>query len=100
MNVVRLKTHTLDHGSPSGFYKCDQCNKEFNEEWKMSAHRKIHTKYQCDQCEKSFQYLDIKKKHILVTHEKTKLYCHFFNNRKTCPYDDRCVFLHEDLEML
>ena len=27
--------------------------------------------------------------------ENKKLYCHFYNNKKTCPYNDECVFLHE-----
>ena len=57
---------------------------------------KIHEKYQCEQCEKSFKYADIKKKHILITHENAKFYCHFYNNKKPCPYDEECVFLHED----
>ena len=77
-------------------FKCDQCTKEFNEEWKMKAHKKKHKKFQCEQCEKNFESLDIKKKHVLIYHENTKLYCHFFNNGKTCPYDERCVFMHED----
>ena len=28
--------------------------------------------------------------------KKIKLYCHYFNNKKTCPYEEECVFLHED----
>ena len=76
-------------------FKCDQCTKEFNEEWKMKAHTKKHKRYQCEQCEKTFEYLDIKKKYVLIYHENNKLYCHFFNNGKTCPYAERCVFMHE-----
>ena len=34
-----------------------------------------------------------------ISHENGKFYCHFFNNRKTCPYADKCVFLHEDSKM-
>ena len=57
---------------------------------------KMQDKYHCGQCEKSFKYEDVKRKHILNTHENAKFYCHFYNNKKTCPYDDECVFLHED----
>ena len=40
--------------------------------------------------------MDIKKKHVFIIHENTKLYCHFYNNEKTCPFADECIFLHED----
>jgi hypothetical protein len=50
-------------------FKCDHCTKVFNEEWKLSSHNNKHEKYQCDQCEKSFDYLDIKRKCILISHE-------------------------------
>ena len=53
-------------------------------------------KYKCEACDKTFKYLEIKKKHVLIQHENTKLYCHFYNNQKTCPYEDECIFLHED----
>lgn len=82
--------------SSFGVYKCDQCNKEFDQGWKLSAHEKKHKRYQCDKCENCYEYLDILKKHKLVSHENTKLYCHFYNNEKTCPYDERCIFLHKD----
>ena len=31
-----------------------------------------------------------------ITHEDTKLYCHYFNNEKICPFDKDCIFLHEN----
>ena len=34
-----------------------------------------------------------------ISHESLKIYCHYFNNSKTCPFDDECVFLHEDAEI-
>ena len=80
-------------------FKCLYCKKEFNEEWKKQAHMKIHKKYPCNLCDKTFKYLDIMKKHVLIVHEKAKLYCHFYNNRKTCPYDAECVFLHENSKL-
>ena len=82
--------------SSTGEFKCDQCKKEFDQEWKMNAHERKHKRYQCDRCDQSFEYQDILRKHKLVSHENTKLYCHFYNNEKTCPYDERCIFLHED----
>ena len=34
-------------------------------------------------------------KHQQIAHENVKLYCHFFNNLKNCPFKEECVFLHE-----
>ena len=84
-------THTM--------LKCAYCEKEFNEEWKKQAHMQIHKKYPCNVCDKTFKYLDIMNKHVQIVHEKAKLYCHFFNNKKTCPYDKECVFLHENSKL-
>ena len=47
-------------------------------------------KYQCD---KTFKHLDFKN--ILESHESVKLYCHFFNNKKTS-FGDKYIFLHDD----
>ena len=33
-----------------------------------------------------------------AVHEDVTLYCHYFNNDKDRPYDDVCIFLHEDSE--
>jgi hypothetical protein len=93
---VSLKKHKTVHEPSKNAFKCDECAKDFNEEWMLSAHLKTHKKYKCEKCDKSFKYLDIKKKHVLIQHENTKLYCHFYNNEKTCPFDDECIFLHED----
>jgi hypothetical protein len=54
-------------------FKCEECETEYIEEWKLRAHEKKHKKYQCDQCAKSLDYLHIKKKQIIRSHEKTKL---------------------------
>ena len=31
-----------------------------------------------------------------AVHEDTQLYCHYFNNDKECPFDDHCIYLHEE----
>ena len=72
-------------------FKCGTCEKEFCEEWKLKAHVKTHNNFKCEQCEKTFANLDVKKKHVLITHENVKLYCHFYNNEKTCPFADKCI---------
>ena len=70
--------------------ECDHCEKEFNQEWKLNAHLQTCRMNKCDVCDKTFKYEDLKKKHMLISHENFKLYCHFFNNEKTCPYDEDC----------
>ena len=71
----------------------------FKEEWKLNAHLKSHEKYSCDHCDKRFKFQDIKDKHVKIAHESLKIYCHYFNNSKTCPFDNECVFLHEDAKI-
>ena len=92
----KLREHKdNEHNAEKEIFKCDMCEYEFDEEWKRSAHSKIH-KYKCEQCEKSFKYLDIKRKHVAISHENGKFYCHYFNNKLTCPYAEECIFLHKD----
>ena len=71
------------------------CGVEVNEEWKMNAHMKQHEK-KCNECDLSFKYQGILEKHLKISHEKLKIYCHFYKNHKSCPYGEKCVFLHED----
>ena len=65
----------------------------------MKPHLKTHKKFQCDQCGKSFKYLELLTKHTKIDHENCKLYCHYFNNKKVCPFIEECLFLHEEAEI-
>jgi ribosomal protein L33 len=61
----------------------------------MKSHEEIKP-FKCDQCEKEFYVMWRMKKHI-EGHGETKKYCHFFNNKVSCPYDDvGCKFNHEE----
>ena len=105
-----MKDHK-EHRVNSDTFMCDQCDKEFDEEWKLCIHLKKHKKYSCDQCSKTFSYINAKNKHIQITHGNLKIYCHFYNNNTTCPFDDAdfcrygvkcerdyCMFKHDYLE--
>ena len=94
-----LKKHRKRHNSNQVMFQCDECERNFKEEWKLNAHIKSHEKYSCDHCDKRFKFQDIRDKHVKIAHESLKIYCHFFNNGKTCPFNDECVFLHEDAEI-
>ena len=97
-DVLDVKKIRNNKKSTSRVYKCDNCEKEFDEEWKLRAHMKTHKNFKCENCEKTFANIDIKKKHVLISHENVKLYCNFYNNQKTCPFDDKCIFLHHNSE--
>ena len=93
-----LKKHKSEHEVTNEVYECSQCDKTFNEDWKMNAHIKTHQKFKCDKCDKSFKFLELLTKHVKISHENVKLYCHFFNNKKVCPFKEECLFLHEEAD--
>ena len=80
-------------------YKCEECEKCFKDENKLQNHRdKMHVKFECDECEKVFKYEAVLEKHKEATHEDFQLFCHYDNNDKDCPFDDECMYIHEDSE--
>ena len=55
-------------------YHCDICEKKFLLKWRMIKHKKIHT-------------------------ENSHRACHYFNNKKECPYEEiGCKYLHADAD--
>ena len=93
-----VKEPQENHDLTKEIFKCDHCERDFNEKWKLNAHLKVCKVKKCDVCDKTFKYTDLLKKHKLIAHENFKLYCHFFNNEKSCP-NKECVFLHEESTM-
>ena len=80
-------------------YKCEECEKCFKDENKLQNHRdKMHVKFECDKCEKVFKYEAVLEKHKEAAHEDFPLFCHYYNNDKDCPFDDECMYIHEDSE--
>ena len=66
-SLTDLKDHK-EHRVNSDTFMCDQCDKEFDKEWKLCIHLKKHKKYSCDQCSETFSYINAKNKHIQITH--------------------------------
>ena len=91
-----LKKHKQINHVEKGKFKCEVCEWEFNAKWKYEGHIKTCEKNSCDQCDNSFKTTDILNKHIQIAHDKIKIYCHYFNNDDDCPFNEDCVFLHED----
>ena len=87
-SMVDFKTHKETHGKSNEVFQCDECGKVANEEWKMSAHRKLHENFVCTLCGRTFKYLDMKNKHTKIANENLQIFCHFFNNKKSCPFSE------------
>ena len=78
--------------------KCNVCSELFNFIFELEHHLKKHQEvktYKCEICDKTFCMKWRLKKHQ-EAHDKTDLkFCHYFNNKKVCPYDDiGCMFKH------
>ena len=50
-----VKKHRTNHETTKTVFKCNQCEREFNEEWMMSARVKAHKKYTCETCDTTFK---------------------------------------------
>ena len=94
----KYKKRPRENKDKGGPFKCEICEREFNEEWKLGAHVKTHSNVKCDMCEESFKYKDLMGKHVKIVHENVKWFCHFYNNNKECPQGVKCIFLHQDSE--
>ena len=82
-----------------GTHKCEECEKSVKEESHLENHMKrVHSKFECDECDKVFKHETNLEKHKEAVHEDVELFCHFFNNDKDCPYQEECIFLHEESE--
>ena len=81
----------------SSEFECDECGKNFKDEERLQIHKeKWHAKFECDECEKVFRYETVLEKHREAAHENTELFCHYFNNDKDCPFDENCLYIHEE----
>ena len=94
-SLRELKKHK-EEGCDSDF-RCDECEKCFKDENKVQDHvEKMHEKFDCDECDKVFKYEAALEKHKEAAHENVELFCHYFNNNKDCPFEDECIFVHEE----
>ena len=97
--ILRKLQEHKEEGCSSNSLKCDECENCFKDEKKLQDHRdKIHVKFECDECDKVFIYEAVLEKHKEGAHEDVELYCHYYNNDKDCPFDDECIYIHEESE--
>ena len=75
MKHCELELHIKRQHQTEKDYECELCDKRFVLKWRMLKHQESHR--------------DPRQKK-----------CHYFNNRKTCPFDELgCMFAHETSEM-
>ena len=70
--------------------------RKFEQETQLEKHKLTHKKYECLDCDRIFKHEAILERHKQAAHEDITLYCHYFNNEKDCPYEDECIFVHEE----
>ena len=46
--------------------------------------------------EHKYKYEGLLEKHNQAVHGNVKIFCHYFNNDKDCPFDDQCIFAHNE----
>ena len=39
------------------------------------------------------------EKHLQAAYEDISLFCHYFNNEKDWPFEEECIFIHEESEL-
>ena len=75
----------------------DQKEKKFMNKQKL---KKMFLKeveaFKPNSVKKTFKYKEILEKHFKIAQEGIKLYYHYYNNKKDCPFAHNCIFLHEN----
>ena len=84
--------------------RCLSCEEVFNKNSDLEAHIKTYHEtietYKCDICEKTFVLKWRLNKHQENHTSLTTKKCHYYNNKKECPYEDiGCMFEHVLSEM-
>ena len=77
-------------------YTCKLCAEIFETSVALELHLKIHNtekEYKCEVCDKAFHMKWRLGKHTKLHEISNIKYCHFFNNRKCCSFEELgCMF--------
>ena len=95
-SVKDLQKHKTEDIACQGNFECDECAKTFKSEKQLSIHSKRHEKFPCEECDCEFNYEGLLEKHAQAVHGSMTIFCHYFNNDKECPYDDQCIYAHDE----
>ena len=93
-----LKKHIKDMHPAE--IKCTKCKETFLKNSKLEEHIKNinleNEKYVCEECGKTFVLKWRLKKHLILHSSSEIKGCHYFNNKKTCPFESLgCMFAHK-----
>ena len=96
-----LNNHVMSHQRND--LVCNKCNLKFKEHFRLEEHidnvQCNDRVYKCEKCEKEFNLNWRLKKHKRIHDGNSHRKCHYFNNGKICPFEKRgCKFLHENSE--
>ena len=96
-----VKKPQENHRPAKDMVKCDHCEKDFNEIWKLNAHLKRCKVNKCDVCDKTFKYTDLLKKHVLIAHENFKYIVTFSTMRNPAQTKNAfsCMRIHQYANM-
>ena len=76
---------------------CEECGKQFSRNCGLENHLESHHKekeFKCEKCIKEF-FLKWRLKKHQEGHNADSKFCHFFNNKKDCPFIELgCMFQH------
>ena len=79
--------------------KCEHCEKTFDQNCDLENHLKTHEqakRFKCNGCDKLFLLKWRLMQHAKIHEDLNVKFCHFFNNDKSCPYEEiGCMFKHE-----
>ena len=91
-----LKTHI--RSSHPKHINCNQCDLSFSESWMLENHMGTHNlikDHRCDVCGKGFYFKWRFMQHVKTHSCQNVKTCHYFNNRKDCPFEEvGCKFKH------
>jgi len=94
--LTDLQNHKKEEGTCQANFKCEECGKTFRSENQLDIHKKKHIRFECEDCECEYRYEGLLEKHNQAVHRNVKIFCHYFNNDKDCPFDDQCIFAHDE----
>ena len=94
--LSELQDHKKEEGACKANFECEECGKTFRSEKQLDIHKKKHIKFECEDCDCEYNYEGLLEKHNRAVHGNVKIFCHYFNNDQDCPFDDQCIFAHEE----